>query len=70
MRVTDKIQLIITMQPDFPPDSVKVDGPLHDKMLCYAMLAAAKEAVTHFNPAAAGSPRIFVPELPNGLGRG
>jgi hypothetical protein len=55
---------------------VRVDGPIHDKGLCYAMLGLAQDAVRdHVAQAQAGTgPRLVVPELripdaPNG-GRG
>ena len=41
----DNIELKITMSPS---GQVQVTGPIQNKMLCYGMLEAAKDAVRDF----------------------
>jgi hypothetical protein len=40
------IKLVVTLDVD---NSIKVEGPTHDKVLCYGMLEWAKEAISEFH---------------------
>ena len=60
------IQLTITVQDD---GRTRVDGPVDDKILCYGLLEAAKDAVRDHVAAKARrvQPVILVPKLNGGL---
>lgn len=51
------VQLTIIFDPA-NPNNVAVRGPIHDKMLCYAMLERAKDAIREHDPS---NPRIQQP---------
>ena len=46
MKNTVNMQLII----DIANGQVRVSGPIHDKVLCYGLLEAAKDAIRDFRP--------------------
>lgn len=50
------MQLTITLDP--AGRGVQVRGPIHDKMICYAMLEMAKDAIRAHDPS---EPKIEVP---------
>jgi hypothetical protein len=47
------IRLVITMVPGQQP---RIEGPLQDKMLCYALLEVARDAIKDFK-----APLVVVP---------
>ncbi len=53
---TQEVKLIISFSQD---KGVQVQGPIQDKMLCYAMLEAARDAIKDY----AGPPLIEVPRI-------
>lgn len=54
-----KAQLVITWNG--PPAGVQVTGPIQDKMLCYALLELAKDAIRDFKPSTIVAPDIIFP---------
>lgn len=56
--MTQQLKLIITINPD---GSVSVNGPINDKVICYGMLEAAKDAIRehHARLAIANADRII-----------
>jgi hypothetical protein len=52
------ITLTITRNPD---GSIGVQGPLNDKVVCYGLLGAARDAIYDMHAAAAKSPIQTVP---------
>jgi hypothetical protein len=59
--------LTITMAPD---GTVSVNGPIQNRVLCYGMLEAAKEAVHQFGEKQQQlvQPVTIMPPRPNGRG--
>lgn len=58
------ITLTITMEPGQPP---QVTGPIQDKMLCYALLEIARDAIKDYAPPLI-QPANSMPVLPkNGM---
>ena len=53
------IVLTITLGPG---GQINVNGPIHDKMMCYAMLEFAKDLIRDYKPSAITVPRLVVPE--------
>jgi hypothetical protein len=52
----------ITLRIDWiPGQEPEITGPLHNKMLCYGLLEAARDAIKDFKPEEVS--RIAVPEL-------
>lgn len=49
------VVLTITLEPS---GQVRVEGPINDKMLCYAMLENARDAVKEFCDAQRASPIV------------
>lgn len=56
-------QITVKMHAD---GRVTAAGPLHDRMLCYALLEMGKDAVRNFNPMAAqqNGPGLVLPNGP------
>jgi hypothetical protein len=47
---------------------IKVDGPIHNKLLCYGMLKMAEEAVRDFHAAQRAAQNLVqIPKLANNL---
>jgi hypothetical protein len=47
MNINQPVELKISFIPGQEP---QISGPLQDKMLCYAMLEVARDAIQSFNP--------------------
>ena len=45
---TQPTSIVLTITWDGPGNPVSVNGPIQDKMLCYAMLELAKDAIREF----------------------
>ena len=54
----NKVLLTITYEPGMP---VQVTGPIQDRMLCYAMLEMAKDAIRDFKMGQGEVSPIIVP---------
>jgi hypothetical protein len=52
------VQLVITLSPD---GNVNVQGPIENKLLCYGLLEAAKDAIRNFDPAR--KPGLLLPRM-------
>ena len=52
-----EIQLVITLKQG---QGVEVHGPIQDKVLCYGLLEAAKDAIRDFRPPGGG---LVVPTI-------
>ena len=57
----NKIVLTITMQPD---GEIQISGPLGNKVLCYGMIEAAKDAVRDYVEKAAQPSIISASMIP------
>lgn len=65
------LQLTISVNTN---GSVRVEGPVHEKILCYGMLEAAKDAIKEHHDAIVNGSRIVpaagpLPPLTNDNGR-
>lgn len=58
--MTPAITLTITMVPGQPPN---ITGPLQDKMLCYALLEIARDAVKDYKAPAIEVAAALPPQL-------
>lgn len=61
------IQLIITM---LPGGQINLNGPLHDKILCYGLLQVARDIVRDFKPQQVVVPTLVLPPNLRGGGQG
>ncbi len=52
------IQIIISM---FPNGQINVNGPIHDKILCYGLLEIARDIVKDYKPQQVIVPQIVLP---------
>jgi len=62
--MSDEIQLIIKMSPS----GIQVAGPIHDKILCYGLLEAARDAIREYKV----DPKRIIPirgNIPNPVTR-
>lgn len=63
-----RAQLTITINDD---GTVSITGPIHDKMVCYALLEVGRDTIKEHADALAKSPIVPVtPHLPANLRRG
>ena len=51
----------LTIQWVGPGHPVQVNGPINDKMLCYALLELARDAIREYNDALAQKSRLVQP---------
>lgn len=56
-----EVVLTITFDPD--ANSIKVDGPINNKMVAYGMLEQAKDAIRKLHEAAADQSRIVPAQI-------
>lgn len=62
--IQPQVQLLITMTGE---RGVQVTGPIENKLLCYALLEMAKDAIREYRPSSIARPPMDF-RLPKGVG--